>query len=119
MSLFVRGIPQTKAALARVKAEIEAASPAATRAGGEIVARAMISRAPRDTGRLASSIGVDTSSFGDGAVSKVGADVPYARFVEFGTTFMAAQPFEEEAGNESTSALVTAMVSIYRSVLPG
>jgi HK97 gp10 family phage protein len=47
----------------------------------------------------------------------VGSDVPYARFVEFGTTFMAAQPFEEEAGNESTTALVTAMASIYRAAI--
>jgi HK97 gp10 family phage protein len=118
MSLFLHGVPQTKAALARVKVEIEAASPAATRAGAEIVARAMISRAPRDTGRLASSIRVvETSSFGDGATSKVGSDVPYARFVEFGTTFMAAQPFEEEAGNESTAALVTAMASIYKAAI--
>jgi HK97 gp10 family phage protein len=118
MSMFIRGIPRMKAALAKAAAEIEAASPTAVKAGGEVVARAMVDRAPRDTGRLASSIRVvETSSFGDGATSKVGSDVPYARFVEFGTTFMAAQPFEEEAGNESTSALVTAMASIYRAAI--
>jgi HK97 gp10 family phage protein len=118
MSLFVRGIPATKAALAKVKAEIELAAPEATKAGGEIVARAMVASAPRDTGRLASSIRVvETSSFGDGATSKVGSDVPYARFVEFGTVFMAAQPFAEDAGDSSTSALVTAMASIYRAAI--
>jgi HK97 gp10 family phage protein len=117
MSLFIRGIPRMKAALAKAAAEIEAASPTAVKASGEVVARAMVDRAPRDTGRMASSIGVAVQSIGDGATAKVGADVPYARFVEFGTVYMAAQPFEEEAGNESTTALVTAMASIYKAAI--
>jgi len=117
---MIRGIPATKAALAKVKAEIELAAPKATQAGGEILARAMIASVPRNTGRLASSIRVvDVSSFGDGATARVGSDVPYARFVEFGTTFMAAQPFAEDAADSVPAAIVTAMASIYKSVLPG
>jgi HK97 gp10 family phage protein len=117
MSVVIRGIPQTKAALARVKVQVEAASPAATRAGGEIVARAMIAGAPRDTGRLASSIQVDTTSIGDGAVSKVGSGVPYDRFVQFGTVFMAPQPYGQSSADSVTTAIVTAMASVFRTAI--
>jgi HK97 gp10 family phage protein len=114
----VRGIPQTKAALAKVKAEIELASPEATKAGGEIVARAMASRAPRRTGRTAASIRVlETSSLGDGAVSRVGAETPYDRFVQKGTVNMAAQPYGEDAADSTPSAVAAAMAAIYKAAI--
>lgn len=48
-----------------------------------------VSGVPRDTGRLASSIDVlSTSPFG----FDVGSDVPYARYVFRGTRYMAARP---------------------------
>lgn len=45
--------------------------------------------APVDTGRLRSSI---TATKGDRVVT-IGTNVEYAAFVEFGTRYMAAQPF--------------------------
>jgi HK97 gp10 family phage protein len=114
----IRGIPQAKAALEKVKLEIEFAAPKATQAGGEIVAKAMASRAPRRTGRLASSIRVlEVASFGEGAVARVGSDVPYARFVEFGTVNMAAQPFEEDAADSTSSAVVAAMAAVFKAAI--
>lgn len=113
MTTIVRGIPQTKAALKRVELEIRAAAPEASRAGGEVLARAMIARAPRDTGRLASSIGVDSS----GDTARVGADVPYDRFVQKGTRYMAAQAYGVEAGNETTGGIVAAIASVLKSVI--
>lgn len=117
MSLFVRGIPQTKAALERVRLEIAAASPVATKAGGEIVARDMVARAPRDTGALASSIAVNVVPEADGATASVGPSVPYARFTEFGTVYVTAQHFTAEAAEGSESGIVTAMASIYKAAI--
>ena len=114
----VRGIPQTKAALEKIKLEIEAASPEATKAGGEIVAKAMASRAPRRTGRLASSIRVlEVGSLGDGAVARVGSDAPYDRFVQKGTVFMAAQAYAEDAADSIESAVAAAMAAIYKAAV--
>ena len=117
MTAIVRGIPQTKAALAKIQAEIEFAAPKATQAGGEIVAKAMASRAPRRTGRLASSIRVEVSSFGDGAVAKVGSDAPYDRFVQKGTANMAAQAYGEDAADSTSSAVAAAMAAIYKAAI--
>lgn len=113
MTTIVRGIPQTKAALARVNAELLAASPAASRAGGEVLARAMMAKAPRNTGRMASGITVSI----EGATAKVGSDVPYARFVEFGTRYMGAQPFEQGAADETTGGIVSAIAAVLRAAI--
>jgi HK97 gp10 family phage protein len=107
------GLPQLRAKLAQVTAEVELASPVATKAGGEVVARAMIVSAPRDTGTLASSIGTETTAEG----TFVGPTVDYARFVEYGTRYMAAQPFAEEAADEVWGEVVTAMASIYKAAI--
>lgn len=48
-------------------------------------------RAPVDTGRLRASIG--RKGPGGGKSATVGADAPYASFVDQGTRHMAAQPF--------------------------
>lgn len=114
----LRGVAQTKAALAAIQARIEAASPEAVQQGGERVASRMRSIAPRDTGRLASQIGVDVSSLGDGATAKVGSDAPYDRFVQSGTVHMTAQPYGTDAGEEATSQIVAAMIAVYRAALP-
>ncbi len=49
--------------------------------------------APVDTGRLRSSITSRLGSDSQGVVGIVGTNVSYAAFVEFGTRYMAAQPF--------------------------
>jgi HK97 gp10 family phage protein len=117
MTTFIHGMARTKAALAKVRLEVEAASPEAVKVAGEILASAMAAQAPRNTGRMASSISVDVQSMGDGATAKVGPDVPYARFVEFGTVHMVAQPFEEDAAGAADSPIVTAMASIYKAAI--
>jgi len=113
MSIIIRGLPQLRRKLAQVTAEIELASPIATKAGGDVVARAMIAGAPRDTGALAASIGTETTVEG----TFVGPTVDYARFVEYGTRYMAAQPFAEEAAGDVIAEVVTAMASIYKAAI--
>jgi len=51
---------------------------------------------PVDTGKLQNSISIvkdDTDSNGDEIVYKIGTDVEYAKFVEFGTKLQEAQPY--------------------------
>ena len=117
MSGTVRGIPQTKAALTKIGAEIELASPEAVGRAGEVVASRMRSTAPRRTGALAAAISVDTTSLGEGASARVGSDVPYDRFVQKGTVYMGAQPYGEDAASSSESGVVAAMIAVYRAAV--
>lgn len=48
---------------------------------------------PVDTGRLRASITHQIAKDGQGLFARVGSNVEYAPFVEFGTSRMAAQPF--------------------------
>jgi HK97 gp10 family phage protein len=48
---------------------------------------------PVDTGRLRASIGVQAGSDSQGNFFDVGTYTSYAGFVEYGTRYMAAQPF--------------------------
>jgi HK97 gp10 family phage protein len=114
---LLHGVAETRAALERVRFEIEAASGPAVGAAGTVVAREMASRAPRDTGRLAASIDVDVQTVGEGATAKVGAQVPYDRFVQFGTVYMMAQPYGRDASEDSTSGVVAAMASVYKAAI--
>jgi HK97 gp10 family phage protein len=117
MTSFIHGMARTKAALAKVKLEVEAASPSAVKAGGEILANTMAAGMPRHTGRMASSVSVNVESMGDGAKAQVGPDVSYARFPNFGTVYLTAQHFMEDAGEAADSPIVTAMASIYRAAI--
>jgi HK97 gp10 family phage protein len=114
MSITIRGLPQLRVKLAQVTAEIELVSPIETKAGGEVVARAMIADAPRDTGRTAASIGTQTTAEG----TMVGAfGVPYDHFVQKGTRYMAAQPYGEEAASDVIAEVVTAMASVFKAAI--
>lgn len=113
MTTVVRGVPQAIAAFERRKVQMKVATPFASRAGGEVVALAERARAPKDTGRLAASIVLVM----DGDKARVGATVPYDRFVQFGTRYMEAQPYGEEAAEGSTSPVVAAMAAIYKVAL--
>ena len=117
--LRILGIAETKAALAKASAQAEVAAGPATKAGGEIVARQMIARAPRDTGRLISLISTDESALGQGATTKVGSNVPYDRFVQRGTIYMRAQPYGEEAATASIPGIIAAMISIFKTAVEG
>lgn len=48
---------------------------------------------PVDTGNLRSSITWELGSDGQGLYADIGTNVEYAGYVEFGTRFMAAQPY--------------------------
>jgi Bacteriophage HK97-gp10, putative tail-component len=113
------GIAATKAALAKAAAQAEVAAGPATVAGGEVVQREMIVRAPRDTGRLVSLISTDESSLGEGATTKVGSDAPYDRFVQKGTVHMRAQPYGEQAAAASVPGIIAAMTGIFKAAVEG
>lgn len=69
---------------------------------GAVVASDAAARAPRRSGRLAESLGVEVVAAGQ---VEVAAGVSYAAFVELGTARMRAQPFLEPA-LDATSARV-------------
>jgi HK97 gp10 family phage protein len=56
--------------------------------------------APRLTGALAVSIRVDMTTDGEDRAVEILADVPYAGYVEFGTSDTPAQPFLRPALDE-------------------
>lgn len=66
---------------------------------GEEVAQVAQRMAPVLTGALRDSIAAHSGE-GSGASSEIIADVPYAAFVEFGTSQMAAEPFLRPALDE-------------------
>ena len=111
--MTVLGLGQTLAAFERVQLEAAAASLGAAEAGGHIVAADMKAHAPKDTGRMADSVVVRL----DGDTALVGPTVPYARFVEFGTRYMEAEPFAQPALEETKTAVEAAMAAIFKVVL--
>ncbi len=106
-------VAATRRALERVMLEIVAVAPTASVAGGKIVATDMAAQAPHDTGALASSIVVES----DGATAHVGPTVPYARFVQYGTQFMVAQPFATQAAEDVKSKVVTTIAAYLKAVI--
>lgn len=113
MTSRIHGIAETKRALEKVQLQVRAAAPAASRAGGEAVARNLIARVPRRTGRTAASIRVDM----EGDTAKVGAETPYDRFVQKGTRYMSAQPYGEEAASE-TAPVAAVMSAVMKAAIP-
>ncbi len=108
-----QSLAATRRALTRVMLEVTAVAPAASEAGGKVLAADMAAKAPRDTGALASSIVVQS----EGETAHVGPTVPYARFVQFGTRYMAAQPFEEEAANDVQARIVTEIAVLLKAII--
>jgi len=106
-----RSLEKTEAALKTARLKLEAAAPAAEKAGAEIVAHKMQDRAPVRSGRLRGSIHAEGSS----AV----ADAPYAIPVDRGTVHMRAQPFAEDAADASTREIEAAMIAVFRTALGG
>lgn len=60
---------------------------------GTRIERGAKRRCPVDTGRLRASVNHDLEVDARGLVVKVGTDVDYAGYVEFGTQHTRAQPF--------------------------
>lgn len=109
----IRGMAATKRALQEVQARATVAAPVAARAGGDVLASEMRDRAPRDTGALAASIGVSM----EGDTAKVGASVPYDRFVQLGTQFQAQQAYGEEGARASVAGIVTAQAAVFKRAI--
>lgn len=74
---------------------IVAAMPEAVEAGAEILQREAVALAPQRTGHLAGSDGNEAVDEGDAnsAAHRVYFSAFYARYQEFGTSKMSAQPF--------------------------
>lgn len=73
--------------------------------GAQTVCESAKSLCPVDTGRLQSSINVQSG----GNTAAISADTEYAVFVEFGTSKMAAQPYLVPALLSNTQAILSAI----------
>lgn len=74
-----------------------------------------IGQAPRATGELAGSVTVQQT--GERAI--VTATARHARFVEFGTSRMSAQPYLEPAAEMGRAAAIAAAAVIFKAALRG
>lgn len=99
---MIHGEAALKAKLAALEVRMRAAASPATHAGATAVARQMAAVAPRDTGRLASSIRAEGSS----AV----AGVSYAVY---------APPFAAAAAHQAEPAVVSSMSAVFRAAARG
>lgn len=73
--------------------------------GAETVCESAKSLCPVDTGRLQSSINVQSG----GNTAVISADTEYAAFVEFGTSKMSAQPYLVPALLSNEQAILSAI----------
>ena len=108
--MTVHGIPQALTALERRKIAAKLAESLAAMAGGEVVAVDMKVHAPRNTGAMAESVIVQV----EGDTAHVGPTVPYARFPNFGTRYQSAQPFVNDAADESEGPVEAAMAAVFK-----
>lgn len=99
----VEGAERLQASLADVAGELGNLSEAGAKAGQAVKQRAA-SNAPVDSGHLARSIRADWT----GTTVDVAASAPYARFVEYGTIYVTAQPFMRPALEAAQSEIVAA-----------
>jgi HK97 gp10 family phage protein len=113
MTISIRGMPQVLAALERVVIEAEIATPIAAKAGGEAVKTAVQAVAPRNTGALAASVTVEM----EGDDAQVGPTVDYARFPNFGTQYIRAQHYMEQAAAAASPTAAAAMEAVYKIAL--
>ncbi len=108
--MTVHGIPQAIAALEARLLAAKVATPIAARAGGQAVQNIARAIAPKNTGALAASITVEM----EGDDAQVGPTVDYARFPNFGTRYIRAQHYMEEASAAASPAVAAAMAAVYK-----
>ena len=112
--------------LRKLAADLEKEAPrvgadvsAAVKKSAEAVKKAAAEIAPKRTGTLAGSIGVDT--YGDGRsggmTAVIGPLARYGIFVERGTSKMAPQPYMEPAFSAESPKLEQALTEIAGKVL--
>jgi HK97 gp10 family phage protein len=109
MTATMRGEAAVRTKLASVMAKMAATAPVAEGAGAQMVARGMAAYAPVHDGDLLASIGVDGSS----AV----ATAPHARFVQFGTRNMGAQPFMTDGARAVEGEVVAAVAAAMKAAI--
>ena len=94
---------------------IEAATPKALNTAAIMVEGSAVLRSPVKTGNLRGSISHQVLT--DHA--KVGTNVEYAPYVEYGTKHMSAQPYLRPALDENKGKAQKAMSDIYQSAIKG
>lgn len=117
MSIVVIGLPTVLAGFARKEAEIAAGMEDALEAGARVVRDAWVQGIETDdlilTGDYRDSIRVQRDE-GEVAVT---SDVPYAPFLEFGTSRQAAHPVAQRAADEHHDAVLDAEAGKLREVI--
>ena len=112
-------VRKLSATLEVAQRRIGAATSAAVRASAERVKAAAQSAVPVRTGSLRGSIGVDY--YGDGrsvgVTAVVGPSAYYGRFVEHGTSKMAAEPFMAPAYEAESPAFADSLAKAASEVL--
>jgi HK97 gp10 family phage protein len=117
IDIKVLGLPVLLAELNAKAAEVKADTTDAEKAAAEQIARAwvenIVSEGLVDTGRYRDSIGVVE----DGGQVFVTTDVPYSRFLEYGTAYIAAHPVAERALEENADSAIDAAAASLRGRL--
>jgi HK97 gp10 family phage protein len=98
----IRGKERLSSTLAAASRNVANMPPAVHQQAGNIVARSARSKAPTRTGRLRNSISATTT--GSGAT--VTAGVPYARFQNYGTRFVRARRFMDNALDDNVDRVL-------------
>lgn len=96
-----------------VKKAVEAATVRALTGAALIVQGAAKGLSPVDTGNLRSSISHEVNP--DHA--KIGTNVEYAPYLEYGTVKMAAQPYLRPGLDNNKRAIETSMSEVYRAAI--
>lgn len=109
ISLSVEGVDTAIARFGKLEAVAHEAAVLGAAKGAATVEGRAKARAPVDTGRLRDSI--HTARDADGA-ELVGTEVEYARFVEFGTVNMAAEPFLRPAAAGAAGEVTQAVADV-------
>jgi len=114
----VLGLPLVLANLNRIAVEItEVAEPAGLAAGAERIRDAWVANIESEglvlTGHYRDSVRVVSEE----SVTAVVTDVDYARFLEFGTSYIEAHPVAERAFDEHADAALDAIADNVRRVL--
>lgn len=117
IDIKVLGLAPLLAELNGKLSEVEADTTEAEKAAAEQIRRAWVENIESaglvDTGRYRDSIGVVE----DGGQVFVSTDVPYSRFLEYGTAYIAAHPVAERALEEDAAAAIDAAASSLRGRL--
>jgi len=115
ISVQVLGVEATIARLAALAAASEKAVDAGAEVGAQAVLNVAEATVPVDTGTLRDSLHVDQDT--DGVL--VGSDVPYAVFVEYGTSDTPSQPFLRPALDSASEETVTAVDAALQAAIRG